>query len=50
MGLEDLGEPLRRQAAQVGMDRAEQWVALSDCGSGIDDFLRVNFPRAVRGV
>ena len=30
------------------MDRAEQWVALSDCGSGVDDFPRVNFPRAVR--
>jgi len=48
MSLEELGEPLRRQAAQVGMDRAEQWVALSDCGSGIDDLLRVNFPGAVR--
>ena len=46
--LDELGEPLRRQAARVGMDRAERWVALSDCGSGIDDFLRVNFPRAVR--
>jgi hypothetical protein len=48
MSLDELGDPLRRQAAQVGMDRAEQWVALSDCGSGVDDFLRVNFPRAVR--
>jgi hypothetical protein len=48
MSLDELGEPLRRQAAQVGMDRAERWVALSDCGSGVDDFLRVNFPRAVR--
>lgn len=48
MSLEGLGPPLRRQAAQVGMDRAQQWVALSDCGGGIDDFLRVNFPRAVR--
>jgi hypothetical protein len=47
-GLDELGDPLRRQAAQVGMDRAQQWVALSDCGSGVDDFLRVNFPRAVR--
>ena len=46
--LDEMGEPLRRQAAQVGMDRAQQWVALSDCGSGVDDFLRVNFPRAVR--
>src|SRR4051794_12653746 len=36
--LEDLGGPLRRQAAQVGMDRADQWVALSDCGSGVEDF------------
>ncbi len=48
MSLEELGEPLRRQAAQVGMDRAQRWVALSDCGCGVDDFLRVNFPRAVR--
>jgi hypothetical protein len=48
MSLDELADPLRRQAAQVGMDRAEQWVALSDCGSGVDDFLRVNFPRAVR--
>jgi hypothetical protein len=47
-GLDELGEPLRRQAAQVGMGHAQQWVALSDCGSGVDDFLRVNFPRAVR--
>jgi hypothetical protein len=45
-GLEALGEPLRRQGAQVGMDRAERWVALSDGGSGIEDFLRVYFPRA----
>jgi hypothetical protein len=48
MGLEELGAPLRRQAAQVGMERAQQWVALSDCGSGVEEFLRVNFPRAVR--
>ena len=48
MNLDELGEPLRLQAAQVGMNRAKQWVALSDCGSGVDDFLRVNFPQAVR--
>jgi hypothetical protein len=46
--LADLGEPLRNQAAQVGMDRAEQWVAVTDCGSGVEEFLRVNFPRALR--
>jgi hypothetical protein len=47
-GLADLGEPLRNQAAQVGMERAQQWVAVTDCGSGVEDFLRVNFPQAVR--
>jgi hypothetical protein len=44
-GLAALGEPLRRQGAQVGMDRADRWVALSDGGAGIEDFLRAHFPR-----
>lgn len=44
-GLAALGEPLRRQGAQIGMDRAERWIALSDGGSGLEDFLRVHFPR-----
>jgi hypothetical protein len=44
-GLAALGEPLRRQAGQVGMDRAERWLAVSDGGAGIEDFLRANFPR-----
>ena len=48
MGLEDLGARLRRQAAQVGMDRAEQWVALTDGSDGLDEFMDVNFPRAER--
>lgn len=48
MGLDDLGARLRRQAAQVGLDRAEQWVALTDGGAGLDDFMDVFFPRAVR--
>jgi hypothetical protein len=43
--LADLGEPLRRQGAQVGMDRADVWVALSDGGSGLEDFFARNFPR-----
>src|SRR5262249_14717117 len=37
---------LRRQAAQVGMERAEVWVALTDGGSGLEEFMRVYFPRA----
>lgn len=43
--LAELAEPLRRQAGQVGMDQAERWVALADGGSGLEDFLRSNFPR-----
>jgi hypothetical protein len=43
--LAELAGPLRRQAGQVGMDQAERWVALSDGGSGLEDFLRANFPR-----
>ncbi len=43
--LAELALPLRRQAGQVGMDQAERWVALSDGGSGLEDFLRENFPR-----
>jgi hypothetical protein len=44
-GQEALGEPARRQAAQVGMDRAERWIALSDAGAGVEDWLRMNFGR-----
>jgi hypothetical protein len=45
-GLLELGLLLRQQAAQVGMERAQQWIALSDAGSGLEEFLRQNFNRA----
>jgi hypothetical protein len=44
--LDELGLQLRRQAAQVGWDEAEQQIALSDGGSGLEAFFRKNFPRA----
>ncbi len=44
--LEQLGLQLRRQAAQVGMDAAQQWLALTDGGSGLEHFIDVNFPQA----
>jgi hypothetical protein len=44
-GLAALGQPLRQQAIQVNMHAAERWVALSDGGAGIEDWLRMNFPR-----
>jgi hypothetical protein len=45
-GLDELGLQLRRQAGQVGWDEAEQQIALSDGGSGLENFFRKNFPRA----
>lgn len=44
-GLGELGVLARRQAAQVGMEAAQQWIALSDGGNGLEDFLRENFNR-----
>ena len=44
-GMAVLGEPLRRQAAQVGMDRADRWIAISDGGSGLEEWLGANFGR-----
>ena len=45
-GLSVLGDPLRRQADQVGLDRADRIVAISDGGSGLEDWLQVHFPLA----
>lgn len=44
-GLAALGLPLRRQGAQVGMDQADRWIAISDGGAGIEDWFRENFGR-----
>jgi hypothetical protein len=44
--LDELGPLLRRQAGQVGMNKADQWIALTDAGSGLENFMRVNFPLA----
>lgn len=46
--LDELGLQLRRQGGQVGMNAAEQWVALTDGGNGLEEFLDVNFPRATK--
>lgn len=43
--LAEMGPLLRRQGAQVGLDQAEVWVALSDGGAGLEDLVRDNFPR-----
>jgi hypothetical protein len=46
--LPELGLQLRRQAAHVGMGQAQQWIALSDGGNGLEEFFDVNFPGAVK--
>jgi hypothetical protein len=43
--LEELGLQMRRQAAQVGMERADLWIGLTDGGNGLEHFLQANFPR-----
>lgn len=46
--LVELGAQLRRQGAQVGMDAADVWIALTDGGNGLAEFIDVHFPRAVK--
>ena len=43
--LDQLSDLLRRQGAQVGMDRADRWVGLTDGGNGLEPFVRRSFPR-----
>ena len=40
-----MGPLLRRQAARVGMEAADLWLALTDGGNGLEDFTRQNFNR-----
>ena len=44
--LDQMGPLLRRQAARVGMERADLWIALTDGGNGLEDCVRTNFNRA----
>jgi hypothetical protein len=44
-GQAGLGEPMRRQSSQVGMGLAQRWIALSDGGAGLEDWLRSHFGR-----
>lgn len=43
--LDQLSEVMRRQGAQVGMDRAERWIGLTDGGNGLEPFVQRSFPR-----
>ena len=43
--LDDLSKVMRRQGAQVGMDRADRWIGLTDGGNGLEPFVQKSFPR-----
>jgi hypothetical protein len=43
--LEEMGPLMRQMADRVGMEQAEVWVALTDGGSGLEDFCQKNFNR-----
>jgi hypothetical protein len=43
--LEEMGPLMRQLAGRVGMEQAEVWVALTDGGSGLEDFCQKNFNR-----
>ena len=42
--LDQLSAVLRRQAGQVGMNRAERWLGLTDGGNGLEPFVQKSFP------
>jgi len=46
--LAELGEQMRRQAAHVGVDKAERWIGLTDGGNGLEHWLDVYFPLAIK--
>ena len=41
----DLGALIRQPGGAVGIERAERWLALSEGGSGREEFRRLNLPR-----
>jgi hypothetical protein len=46
--LEELGTQMRRQAGQVGVGQAERWIGLTDGGNGLEHWLEVYFPLAIK--
>ena len=45
--LDDLGRQLHREALEVGWANADQHIALSDGGAGLEQFFKRFFPKAV---
>jgi len=46
--LDELGQQMRRQAEHVGLAAAQQWVALTDGGNGLEPWIDAHFPLAAK--
>lgn len=47
-GLPALGKQLRHQADAVGIGSAKRWIALTDGGNGLEDWIDLHFPRSFK--
>lgn len=47
-GLPELGTQLRRRADTLGIRSAKRWIALTDGGNGLEDWIDLHFPRAIK--
>lgn len=47
-GLAELGKQLSYQAKLVGIKSAKRWIALTDGGNGLEDWIDLHFPRSIK--
>jgi len=47
-GLPALGKQLRHQAEALGIRSARRWIALTDGGNGLEDWIDLHFPRSIK--
>ena len=47
-GLKELGKQLRHQADALGIKAATRWIALTDGGNGLEDWIDLHFPRSIK--
>jgi hypothetical protein len=47
-GLPTLGTQLRQQADLLGIGSAKRWIALTDGGNGLEDWIDLHFPRSIK--
>jgi hypothetical protein len=47
-GLQTLGKQWRHQAEALGIRCAQRWIALTDGGNGLEDWIDLHFPRSIK--